>query len=125
MARDRGGRGHHGTHQVGTSAPALASFEVTIAGRGTALAGSENIGVHSQAHGAARFAPVKTSRPEHLVQPLFFRLPLHLLRTRNDHRAYMRMNVVPADYLGGGPEVLDAGVGAGADEDPIDGQLFD
>src|SRR5271156_2098981 len=76
VARDRRRCGHHRAHQVGASATPLASFEIAIAGRGTAFAGSKNVGVHAQAHGAAGLAPLKTSRAENFIQSLLLGLPL-------------------------------------------------
>ena len=125
VAGDSGCRGHHRAYQVGAPTPALTSFKVTIAGRSAALAGSKNIRVHAQAHGAAGFAPVKTSRPKNFIQTFFFRLLLHLLRAGNHHRANMRMNAVSAYHLSRGAKILDTGVGARADKDAIDRQLFD
>ena len=54
---DRGGGRHRRAHQVRAAAGALAAFEVAVAGRGAALARLEPVGVHRQAHRAARLAP--------------------------------------------------------------------
>ena len=70
MPGDGGGRGDGGRHQVGASAAALASLEVAVRGGGAALAGGELVGVHGQAHGAARLAPVEPCGAEHLVEAL-------------------------------------------------------
>ena len=48
--------------------------------------GREDVGVHAQAHGAARRAPVEAGRAEHAVQPLGLGLRAHLLGARDDHR---------------------------------------
>ena len=125
VAGDCGCGGHHGAHQVGASASPLAPFEVAIAGGGAALAGSQDIGVHAQAHGAAGLAPVKTSGAKDFIETFLFGLLLHLLRSGNHHRTHLGMDVVSAHYFGRGAKIFNAGVGAGADEDTIDGQLFD
>ena len=52
---------------MGASAPALATLEVPVGGRGRALAGSELVGVHGQAHRAAGLAPVETGGGEDAV----------------------------------------------------------
>src|SRR3569833_1708408 len=54
-----GGSSHHGTDQVRSTATSLASFEIAIAGGGATLAWLQNVGVHTQAHGTARFPPLK------------------------------------------------------------------
>src|ERR1700677_3219900 len=80
MTGDRGGGGHHGAHQVRATAAALAPFEVAVAGGRTALAGSENIRIHAQAHGAAGLTPLETGGAEDLIQSLLLGLPFDLLR---------------------------------------------
>src|SRR5437868_14959087 len=59
MSGNRGRRSHRGADQVGAPALTLPSFEVTIAGRGTALAISEDVRVHAQTHRASRLAPLE------------------------------------------------------------------
>ena len=56
-ALDRSGGGHRRAHEVGTSAAALAAFEVAVRRAGAALAGGQLVGVHPQAHRAAGIAP--------------------------------------------------------------------
>jgi hypothetical protein len=48
----------------------LASFEIAIAGRGAALSRFEFVGIHGQAHAAARFAPIESSLDEDAIQTL-------------------------------------------------------
>src|ERR1700691_563271 len=98
VAGDSRGGGHHGAHQVGAATAPLAPFEVAVTGGGAAFAGSENIGVHAQAHRAARLAPLKTSGAKDLIETLLFGLSLHLLRAGNDHGANLGVNVITADH---------------------------
>src|SRR5690242_15662027 len=56
-AADRGGGGDRHRDQVRATALALASLEVAVGGRGAALARRQRVGVHAQAHRAARAAP--------------------------------------------------------------------
>src|SRR6185312_7378375 len=51
-------RGHGGADEVGAPARALPAFEIAVAGRGAALARLQAVGVHRQAHRAARLAPL-------------------------------------------------------------------
>ena len=104
--------GHHGAYQMGASAPPLSPFEVPIAGGSAAFAGSENVWIHAQAHGAAGLAPVKTGGAKDFIQTFLFGLLLHVLRSGNHHRPHLRMNVVSTDYLGCGAKIFDAGIGA-------------
>src|SRR5512140_3521743 len=52
------GSGHGGTDQVGAAARTLAALEIPIAGGGAALTRVQPVGVHRQAHRAARLAPL-------------------------------------------------------------------
>ena len=49
------------------------------------LARAQLIGVHGQAHGAARLAPLEARFNEDFVQAFRFRLALHQARARYDH----------------------------------------
>src|SRR5579864_4442763 len=68
MSGDGCSGGHGGAHQVGAPAASLASFKIAIAGGGAALAGREDVGIHSQTHGAAGFPPFEAGGPKDLVQ---------------------------------------------------------
>ena len=72
------------------AAAALAAFKVAVAGGGAALTGRKNVGIHSQAHGAAWLAPVESGFNEYLVEALGFSLRLDGLRAGNDHGAHVR-----------------------------------
>src|SRR6185369_12157521 len=72
---DRSRSGHRRAHEMRAAASALTAFEVAVAGGRAALAGLQPIGVHRQAHRAARLAPLEAGRLEDHVQPF----PLGLL----------------------------------------------
>src|SRR3954447_15840190 len=57
-APDRRRGGHRHRDQVGAATLALATLEVAVGGRRAALPRLERVGVHAQAHGAARAAPL-------------------------------------------------------------------
>ena len=120
VAGHRGGGGDGGGDEVGATAPALATLEVPVRGRGAALAHGELVGVHGQAHRAARLAPLEAGGEEDLVEPLGLGLGLHAVRAGHDEGPHARADVAAVEHRGGGPEVLDARVGARPDEDGVD-----
>ena len=81
---------------MGAPAPALAALEVAVAGGGGALAGGQLVGVHGQAHRAARLAPVEARGGEHLVEPLGLGLVLHRERAGHDHGPHAGLDLRPA-----------------------------
>src|SRR5690242_21132989 len=76
---DRRGRRHLRADQVCPAAAALAPLEITVRGGRAALAGLQDVRVHSEAHRAAGAAPVEAGGAEHLVETLGLGLRLHLL----------------------------------------------
>src|SRR5256712_10184755 len=89
-------RRHRRAHQVGTAAPPLPPLEVPVGGRGAALAGLQNVGVHAEAHRAPRVTPLEARLSENPVQSLALRLDLDLLRPRNHQGAHVRGYPMPA-----------------------------
>src|SRR5260370_14886344 len=124
VAGQGGGGGHHGTAQMGASACTLGAFKVAVAGGSATLGRGENIGVHAQAHGASRFAPLKTSRAENGIQTLAFGGLLHHLRAGHNHGAHMRINFVSAQHAGGGAQIFNTSIGAAADAAAIDPNTY-
>src|SRR3954454_25078323 len=122
---DGGRRGHLRADEVGAPATALASLEVAVGGRGAALAGLQDVGVHPQAHRAAGPAPVEAGGLEDLVEALPLGLGLHLHRAGDDHRVDVARDPAALDDLRGGAQVADARVRARADEDAIESDLLD
>src|SRR5271165_2941699 len=107
--------------RVGASA--LTALEVAVAGRGAAFAGRENVGIHAQTHRASRFPPLKACLDEDLIESFAFGLGLDRLRTRNHHCVYMRMHMMASHDLSCSAQIFNAGVGAGANEDTVDGDV--
>src|SRR4051794_5111059 len=66
-AAQRGGRRHGRADQVGAATLALPSFEVAVGRRGAALTGRQLVGVHPEAHRAARQTPLRAGLEEDLV----------------------------------------------------------
>src|SRR4029079_5252333 len=107
VALDGGRRGHLGRDQVGAPAAALPALEVAVRGGRAALARGEDVGVHSEAHGAPGGAPVEARGAEHAVEALGLRLRAPLLRAGHDHRAHVRGDRPALHHAGGGAQVAD------------------
>ena len=117
----QGGRGGDGRrHQVGAPALALPALEVAVAGGGRPLPRLQLVGVHAQAHRAARAAPLGAGVEEHPVEALGLGLRLDAHRPGDDEHPGVGVDVLAAQQLGGHPQVLDPAVGAGAEEDRVD-----
>jgi len=125
VAGDRRRRRHRGGHEMGAALKTLAAFKVAVRGRGAALARRQPIGIHRQAHRAAGFAPLEPRGEKNRVETLGFRLLLDEARTRHDHAVDGPGDVLARDHLGGGAQILDPSIGAGADKNPIDLNIRD
>src|ERR1700716_57132 len=78
VARDRRRGGHLRGYEVGPAAAPLTSLEVSVGGRRAALPGLEEVGIHAQAHRAARGPPVEARLAEDAIQALGLCLRLDL-----------------------------------------------
>src|SRR5581483_1099589 len=99
--------------------------EVAVGGGGAALPGGERVGVHAEAHGSTGLAPFESGGLEHFVEALGFGGFLHLHRAGDDEGPYAVGHVAAPQHVGGGPEVLDAAVGARAEEYGVDRDVAD
>ena len=112
--------GHGRRHQMGTATSTLTAFKVTVGGTGTSLLGREDIGVHTQAHGASRLSPIETGIGEDLVKALSFGLLLNQTRPRDNHGMFnVGCNLLASNHLGCCPKIFDTGVCAGTDENLV------
>src|SRR5664279_21312 len=118
-AADGGGRRDCGRDEVGAAALARAAFEVAVRGGRAALPRCQGVGVHAQTHRASGFAPLRASVDEDLVEALVHRLDPDTRRARHDQHPNAVRDLVALDDRGGEPEVLDAPVRAGAEEDGV------
>ena len=84
------------------------------------MAGLQNVRVHTEAHRAAGDAPVEASILENGIETLGFGLLFDQGGAGNNHSVHIGVNLAALDYGGGGAQVLEAGVGASADKDPVD-----
>ncbi len=111
---------HGGRDEMRAALEALAALEVAVRGRGAALFGFQPVIIHRKAHGAARLAPVKSGGNENLVEALGLRHFLDEAGARNNHRVNAGGNLFALDDFGDGAQILDAAIGAGADEHPVE-----
>src|SRR4051812_36185494 len=121
MTGDRRGSRHRRADEMGASPGALPSLEVAIRRRRAALAGIELVRVHAEAHGAARLAPLEACVAEDPVRA--FSLGLRFAQTgpRSPHRHADVGSDAPALPHGrGDAQILDARVGARADENLVE-----
>src|SRR5712691_6202214 len=118
---DRGRRGHLRAHEMGPAAGALPALEIAVRSRSAALARLEPVCVHAQTHGAAGLAPLETGVLEDPVKAFALRLGFHQAGARHDHRELdIRGQAPPANDRRSGTQVLDARIGARADEHLVD-----
>src|ERR1700729_3893368 len=108
---------------MGAAPVALTALEIAVRGRSAALARRKLVRVHGQAHRAARLAPLEAGGEKDLVETLGLGLRLDQARSRHDHRADSLAPLMAARDCGRGAQILDAAVGAGADEDAVDGEI--
>ena len=116
---------HRRRDEVGAALEALAALEVAVRGRGAALLRREPVGVHGEAHRAAGLAPVEARRDEDPVEPLGLGLHLHEAGARYDHGADRGRDLPALDDLRDLAQILDAPVGARADEHPVERDVGD
>src|SRR5258706_1117783 len=100
--------GHFRADEVGAATFALAALEVAVTGAGAALAGLEDVRVHSEAHRAAGLTPFETGVLENAVEPLLLRLGFDHRGTGHHHRADGSCNLLPGRDARGRAEVFDA-----------------
>ena len=96
--------------------PSKLRFEV-VAQRSPGL---QLVGVHARHIEQPGFAPFEPGVQEDSVEAFCFGLVLDQARARHDQRAHARGDLAAPRDGGGGAQILDAGVGAGADEDRVD-----
>ena len=125
VASDSGGGRHLRADEMCSPVLSLASFKVSVRGRGAALEGGQLVGVHADAHGAPRLTPLETGLDKDGMESLLFRLGPHESRAGHNHGGDAPGHLSALHNHGGCPEILNASVCAGADEDAGDGDLRD
>src|SRR5579871_6241548 len=126
VAGDGGGCGHHRRDQVGARIAALTAFEVAVAGAGAAFVGRQNIFVHADAHAATCVAPFETGFGEDAIETFFFGFGLDAAGAGDDEGLLdIFCDVFAGDEFCCGAEIVEARIGARADEDAVDGNIDD
>src|SRR3954447_9121375 len=106
-------------------AGSLTADEVTVRSGCAAPERWHFVGVHREAHRAARLAPFEARVEKDSVEALGFRLAFHQPRTGHYQRLSNRRAPAPAlKNLRSGTEIFDPAVGATADEDVLDGHVL-
>src|SRR5215472_363613 len=116
---DSGGGGGGGADQMRTPLTPLSAFEVAVTGRGAALFGLEDIGVHAETHRASGLTPLGSGFFEDTVKALLLGGNLHCFRAGDNQYVHTVMNFVAAHHPGSGAQVFQASIGAGTDEDAV------
>src|SRR3954470_2524428 len=96
----------------------LPAAEIAVGGIRAAFSRSDQITVDADAHRAAGFAPFEPGVEEDAIEPLLFRLTLDQRRAGGNKARHLAGPTSEDD--GRSTQILDAGVGAGADEHTID-----
>ena len=91
-------------------------LEIAVGGGDAALARLAAIAVAAGAHRTARLAPEEPGVAEHAIEPGRLGLALHAGRARHHHGDHALGHAPAAHHVGGGLQIRQAGVGAGADE---------
>src|SRR5215212_275752 len=122
-SRNRRSCGHRGRDEMRSSTWSLPALKIPIRRRGAALAGSQLVGVHAQAHRAAGGTPFEPGILEDEIEPFGLRLGTHAHRTGDDHGPHARLNLATGDDSGGETEIFDSAVRARSDEHRINRDL--
>ena len=98
----------------------LTAHEVAVGRRHAALTGRHRFPVGTDAHRAARAAPVEAGLDVDAVQPLELGSTPHIFRARHHPGRDMRRHLPAAHRRGSSAQVLEPAVGARADEHAVD-----
>src|SRR4051794_38884760 len=105
---------------MGTPTLALTALEIAVGGGGAAFTGLQAVGIHAQAHGATRRAPLEPGGLENPVQPLALGLQAHQARAWYHQRLLDTAVDLPAtQHIRRRTQILDSRVGAGTNENPV------
>ena len=96
----------------------LPAAEIAVGGRGAAFAWRHHIAVDADAHRAAGLAPFEAGVTEDAVEPFFLGLALDGRRAGRHQPGHLAHP--PCQDRGCCAQILDARIGAGADEDAVD-----
>src|SRR5712692_7098058 len=124
MSRDRRCRRHHRADQMRAAAATLPAFKVAVARGSTALAWSQYVGVHAQAHRTTCLAPFESSFSENLIDAFGLGRAFYRLRARHNHGAHRAFDLVSLCHSRSRAQILNPSVGARTNKDSIDVNVF-
>ena len=123
---DRRGGDHHRAHQDGAPGrAALAALEVAVRRRRAELVADELVGVHREAHRAARLAPFEAGVAEDAVEPFRSRGASTICEPGTASAFTPRRDLPALEVFRDLAEVRQAAVGAAADERDVDLRALD
>ncbi len=102
----------------------LTALKVAVGCGGATLAGSKLVRVHAETHGATGLTPVEAGSLEDLVETLGLGLLLDETRTGHEHAVEALGDLAAVEHASGCAQILDASVGARANEDLVDLDLL-
>src|SRR6185503_8066185 len=97
--------GHGRAHQMRARAAALAALEIAVRGGGAALAVADLVGVHREAHRAARLAPLEAGLDEHTVEAFLLCLFFDQARAGYEQSAHALRDLAALHDGGGGADI--------------------
>src|SRR5690606_8383182 len=111
-----GSSGHGRAHEMGDGTATLPAFKIAIGGRGAALSETEHVIIHGKTHGAAGLTPFKTGIDQYLRNALGLCLLAHGAGAGYDHGPNAICYVALPYDLRHFTQILDPGIGTGADK---------
>mmetsp|Transcript_4527 Transcript_4527/g.10254 ORF Transcript_4527/g.10254 Transcript_4527/m.10254 type:complete len:233 (+) Transcript_4527:1022-1720(+) len=102
----------------------LPSLKVTVGSGSTTFLRLELVGVHGEAHGASRFAPVESRGGQNFVESLLLGLVLDQTGARHDHGVDAFWNLASNGNGGDFAKILNAAVGTAANENLTHGSVL-
>src|SRR6516225_8761719 len=117
MSGDCGCRGHHRTNQMRPAVTTLAAFKIAVRSARATFMRRQHIGIHSNAHAAARVAPLESCRGENPVESFLFRLHLDATRARDNQCLFdILRHVFAGNQMSRRAQVIQPRICARADE---------
>src|SRR5262249_10507811 len=98
----------------------LASLKIPVTGADGCFAGRNGIAVHRDAHAASGFTPLGAGFLEDAIQPLGFRLTLHLIRPRHNEHSNAWTHFASSDNSCGTSKIRQSAVRAASNKHNVD-----
>src|SRR5215471_1468090 len=119
-----GGCGHDRANEMRAAVAPLAALEITVGGAGAAFVRRQYVGIHADAHAAARIAPFESGLRKDLVEAFFFSSGFDAAGAGNDEGLFdIFRDLLAGHELRCGAEIVQTRICAGADEDAVHGNI--